>query len=139
MLAVSWSLEYHVPWSLFAKYHKTPAPTKGTVYRANLYKCADQTSHPHWVRTPPTLHLRLEPSKAHPQQPPQSPPAHPALPELITARRWCGQGAWAPVGTPRPDFHRPSDFQTLLFHADSTPLYGSRSTRRCDDTDKPRL
>ena len=49
----SWSLEYHVPWSLFAKYHKTPAPTKGTVYRANLYKCADQTSHPHWVRTPP--------------------------------------------------------------------------------------
>ena len=52
----SWSLEYHVPWSLFAKYHKTPAPTKGTVYRANLYKCADQTSHPHWVScTPPQL------------------------------------------------------------------------------------
>eukprot|EP01045_Picozoa_sp_COSAG04_P001500 COSAG04_NODE_50_length_31170_cov_2.965080_31_plen_64_part_00 len=58
----SWSLEYHVPWSLFAKYHKTSAPTKGTVYRANLYKCADQTSHPHWVRTTTAaLHWRLEP------------------------------------------------------------------------------
>ena len=55
MLTISWSLEYHVPWSLFAKYHKTPAPTKGTVYRANLYKCADQTSHPHWVSTLPQL------------------------------------------------------------------------------------
>ena len=63
----SWSLEYHVPWSLFAKYHKTPAPTKGTVYRANLYKCADQTSHPHWVRTTTAaLHRRLEPSKGPP-------------------------------------------------------------------------
>ena len=47
-----------MPWSLFAKYHKIPAPTKGTVYRANLYKCADQTSHPHWVRT--TAHPPLE-------------------------------------------------------------------------------
>ena len=66
----SWSLEYHVPWSLFAKYHKTPAPTKGTVYRANLYKCADQTSHPHWVRTtthppPETRALKRPPSTTH--------------------------------------------------------------------------
>ena len=54
-----------MPWSLFAKYHKTPAPTKGTVYRANLYKCADQTSHPHWVRTPPQLSTGdLSPQKA---------------------------------------------------------------------------
>ena len=66
----SWSLEYHVPWSLFAKYHKTSAPTKGTVYRANLYKCADQTSHPHWVRTtthppPETRALKRPPSTTH--------------------------------------------------------------------------
>ena len=69
----TWCIEYHVPWSLFTKHFGVAAPPDaGTVWRCNFYKCADQTSHPHW-------------------------------------------GAWAPVGTTRPDFHRPSDFQQLVF------------------------
>lgn len=62
----TWGIEYHVPLELFNKYtQKDVTPASGTVWRGNVYKCADQTSHPHW-------------------------------------------GSWAPVGTPRPNFHRPS-------------------------------
>ena len=69
----TWCIEYHVPWQLFTTHLGvgTP-PTAGSVWRCNFYKCADQTSHPHW-------------------------------------------GAWAPIGTARPDFHRPSDFQQMVF------------------------
>lgn len=44
----TWAVEYHVPWALFAKYFGAAAPQAGTVWRANFYKCADKTSHPHW-------------------------------------------------------------------------------------------
>ena len=44
-----WTIEYHVPWKLFERYHGISAPpASGTQWRANFYKCADQTSHPHW-------------------------------------------------------------------------------------------
>lgn len=48
-----WALEYHVPWALFESYFgaSTPGvvtPSAGTTWRANFYKCADRTSHPHW-------------------------------------------------------------------------------------------
>ena len=68
----TWALEYHVPWSLFTKYFDVAAPTAGTTWRANFYKCGDRTSHPHW-------------------------------------------GSWAPVDTPRPNFHMPEFFQPVHF------------------------
>lgn len=68
----TWTVEYHIPHSLFAKYFESAIPTAGTQWRANFYKCGDKTSHPHW-------------------------------------------GSWAPVDTPRPDFHRPEFFQPILF------------------------
>jgi hypothetical protein len=44
----SWSVEYHVPFTLFAKYFEVPAPKQGTQWKCNIYKCGDDTSHPHW-------------------------------------------------------------------------------------------
>ena len=44
----TWAVEYHVPWSLFEKHFGPVTPRAGTAWRANFYKCGDQTSHPHW-------------------------------------------------------------------------------------------
>ncbi len=58
----SWSVEYHVPWTLFEKYFDVKRPTAGDIWRGNFYKCGDRTSHPHWgswspVDTPnPSFH-----------------------------------------------------------------------------------
>ncbi len=68
----TWTVEYHVPFALFHKYFDGVRHDTGTRWRANFYKCGDQTSHPHW-------------------------------------------GSWAPVDTPRPNFHVPASFQTLVF------------------------
>ena len=58
-----WTLEYHVPFALFASYFDLPArPAAGTRWQGNVYKCGDRTSHPHWgswapVDTPaPSFH-----------------------------------------------------------------------------------
>ena len=57
-----WSVEYHVPFALFAQYFGCETPTPGSQWKANFYKCGDQTSHPHWgswalVETPrPNFH-----------------------------------------------------------------------------------
>lgn len=45
----TWCVEYRIPFSVLAKYRNFPVPENGTVWRANLYKCADATSHPHWL------------------------------------------------------------------------------------------
>jgi hypothetical protein len=44
----TWTIEYHVPFTLFAKYFDAPPAAAGTVWRGNFYKCGDATSHPHW-------------------------------------------------------------------------------------------
>ena len=46
---LEWSLEYSIPFSVLEKYMKVDEPGTGTIWRANFYKCADQTSHPHWL------------------------------------------------------------------------------------------
>ncbi len=43
-----WTLEYRVPFALFTAYFGCPTPRRGDQWRANFYKCADATSHPHW-------------------------------------------------------------------------------------------
>lgn len=69
----TWTLEYRMPFDLIQKY--CPAATKpapGAAWRANLYKCADATSHPHWL-------------------------------------------TWSYVDFPKPKFHMPEFFGSLLF------------------------
>ena len=43
-----WSVEVHLPWSLFEKHFGVERPGPTTVWRGNFYKCGDRTSHPHW-------------------------------------------------------------------------------------------
>jgi hypothetical protein len=44
----TYRLGWFIPFSLFKHLNGAPVPVKGTVWRANVYKCGDCTSHPHW-------------------------------------------------------------------------------------------
>ena len=48
-----WTLEYKLPISILSKYMKVETPGPGVSWRANFYKCADKTSHPHWLTWAP--------------------------------------------------------------------------------------
>ena len=50
-----WSIEYNIPLSLFDHYQPLPRPLVGQIWCANFYKCADETSHPHWAMWSPIL------------------------------------------------------------------------------------
>lgn len=51
--ACEWSIEYNIPLSLFEHYEPIARPLTGQTWRANFYKCADDTSHPHWAMWSP--------------------------------------------------------------------------------------
>lgn len=48
-----WTVQYSVPVSLLHKFCKVTMPRPGAIWRANFYKCADKTSHPHWLTWSP--------------------------------------------------------------------------------------
>ncbi len=50
---VTWLVSYKIPFSILKNYHNFDNPQPGTVWRANFYKCADDTSHPHWLTWAP--------------------------------------------------------------------------------------
>jgi len=50
---VVWTLEYLIPVSILSKYMEVENPCTGRKWRANFYKCADSTSHPHWLTWAP--------------------------------------------------------------------------------------
>ncbi|MFH2113573.1 MAG: carbohydrate-binding family 9-like protein [Spirochaetota bacterium] len=51
---MEWWMDAAVPFSLFSKHvpEFTP-PVPGTEWRGNFYKCADDSSHPHWAAWAP--------------------------------------------------------------------------------------
>ncbi len=49
----NWVVEYRIPLSMLANYHHIQKPKPGTIWRANFYKCADATTHPHWLTWAP--------------------------------------------------------------------------------------
>jgi hypothetical protein len=51
--ATTWIVSYRIPFSILKKYHDFENPAPGTIWRANFYKCADETSHPHWLTWAP--------------------------------------------------------------------------------------
>ncbi len=48
-----WYIEYQVPYAVLSKYAPVTVPAPGVSWRANLYKCADKCSHPHWLTWSP--------------------------------------------------------------------------------------
>ena len=50
---VEWCLEYFIPFSFFERYVGPLGPVQGQTWRANFFKCADESSHPHWATWAP--------------------------------------------------------------------------------------
>jgi hypothetical protein len=50
---VTWLVSYRVPFEVLARYATVERPRPGVSWRANLYKCGDATSHPHWLSWSP--------------------------------------------------------------------------------------
>jgi hypothetical protein len=46
---VTWMVAYAIPFEMLEKYSRVTRPGPGVSWRANFYKCADHTSHPHWL------------------------------------------------------------------------------------------
>lgn len=45
----TWVIEYRLPFDVLKKYCDIIKPAPGVRWKANFYKCADQTSQPHWL------------------------------------------------------------------------------------------
>ncbi len=50
---VVWTLEFTLPFAVLKRYTQLTKPLKGAVWRANFYKCGNETSHPHWASWQP--------------------------------------------------------------------------------------
>ncbi len=50
---VTWTVEYCIPIALLERYCQVSTPAPHAAWRANFYKCADNTSHPHWLTWSP--------------------------------------------------------------------------------------
>ena len=46
---VTWTIEYRIPFDILPKYTEVKRPAPGFEWRANLYKIASRTSHPHYL------------------------------------------------------------------------------------------
>ncbi|AQQ09217.1 hypothetical protein L21SP3_01018 [Sedimentisphaera cyanobacteriorum] len=46
---LTWTLEYRLPLSILESRSALTKPASGTIWKANFYKCADNTSNPHWL------------------------------------------------------------------------------------------
>lgn len=46
---VTWYAALSIPWDLLEKYSSIPRPESGAQWSCNVYKCADWSSHPHWI------------------------------------------------------------------------------------------
>ncbi len=56
---VCWQLNFFVPFSLIETYAGPLGEMPGRQWRGNFYKCADETSHPHWAAWAPVDELNF--------------------------------------------------------------------------------
>ncbi|MCR8924386.1 carbohydrate-binding family 9-like protein [Dasania sp. GY-MA-18] len=57
--ATTWTLQFFVPFSLLTHYVGELGSIKGQQWRCNLFKCGDETSHPHWASWQPVPELNF--------------------------------------------------------------------------------
>jgi hypothetical protein len=51
---IDWTVEFAIPLDILKRYCPDYSPPRaGAVWTANFYKCADNTSHPHWLTWAP--------------------------------------------------------------------------------------
>lgn len=50
---VTWTVRYGIPVALLNTFCPAVSPRPGVSWRGNFYKCADHTSHPHWLTWAP--------------------------------------------------------------------------------------
>ena len=50
---VVWTVAYRVPIVVLEKYCEVAKPAPPSFWRVNFYKCADNSSHPHWLTWSP--------------------------------------------------------------------------------------
>lgn len=55
---VTWTVSYQIPIALLERYCQVIRPAPEAQWRANFYKCADNTSHPHWLTWSPVDDLK---------------------------------------------------------------------------------
>ncbi len=55
---LTWLLQYRLPIRILARYLPVEAPAPGVTWRANFFKCADDSSHPHWLTWAPVPHAQ---------------------------------------------------------------------------------
>jgi hypothetical protein len=48
-----WTLTFSIPFGVLEQCVGHPLPLSGTIWKGNLYKCGDETSHPHWLSWSP--------------------------------------------------------------------------------------
>ena len=46
---LTWTVEYSIPFSMLDKYFDVAKPAPGVQWKANFYKIANDSSHPHWL------------------------------------------------------------------------------------------
>ncbi len=54
-----WTLGLQIPVAALGPYVGDIGPLSGQSWRANVYKCADETSHPHWAAWSPVSQLNF--------------------------------------------------------------------------------
>ena len=54
-----WIIAFFIPFELFEKYSGCLGKINGQKWKANFYKCADGTSHPHWASWSPVDQLNF--------------------------------------------------------------------------------
>jgi hypothetical protein len=56
---ITWYIEFSIPFALFEKYTGPFSAIQGSTWKANFYKCGDETSHPHWAAWSPVTELNF--------------------------------------------------------------------------------
>ncbi len=57
--AMTWQLSFFIPYEVMESFVGPLKISTGTSLSANLYKCADASSHPHWAAWAPVDHLNF--------------------------------------------------------------------------------